>query len=311
MAFFDIFINIINILAMFELRHIRHLLAVASHSTVQAAADAIHLTQPALTQSLARLEEAIGAQLFDRRGRRLELTELGERMVARGEQLLRHVRDMEEEVALWKGMGTGEVAIGIDPETELSLLPGVLEAFVPAHPGVEVTVRSGHTDALLPALLRGDLHFLVADAEILSERDDLDIQALAAEPIAVAVRPGHPLAGKRHPEPPEVAAYPLAGASTAPRFDRWKVERGRREDADPFLPSLICDNYEVLILLAERSDAIVFGPRDLLLNYQDGGRLKLMPWPLEGPDIQPSVIRSRGRHLSPAAEQLIELFVAT
>ncbi|MDJ0853006.1 MAG: LysR family transcriptional regulator, partial [Myxococcota bacterium] len=116
---------------MIDLRHVRHLLAVASHPTLQSAADSLHLTQPALTKSIARFEEELGSKLFDRRGRRLVLTELGERLVARGDDLLRHVRELEEEVALWKGIGTGEVAIGVDPEAELGLLPGVLEAFVP------------------------------------------------------------------------------------------------------------------------------------------------------------------------------------
>jgi DNA-binding transcriptional LysR family regulator len=269
---------------MIDLRHVRHLLAVASHSTVQAAADALHLTQPALTKSIARFEEELGAKLFDRRGRRLVLTELGERLVERGDDLLRHVGELEEEVALWKGIGTGEVAIGIDPESELGLLPDVLEAFVPAHPGVQVTVRSGHTDTLLPALLRSDLHFLIADAEIALERDDLEVLPLAADSIAAAARPGHPLARKRKPTPADVAAYSFAGASTAPRFERWRAERGRREVGQPFVPSLLCDNYEVLVRLAERSDAIVFGPRKLLASYERSGRLKVMSWPLEGPD---------------------------
>lgn len=293
---------------MIDLRHLRHFLAVVSHPTVQAAADALHLTQPALTKSIARFEEELGARLFDRRGRRLILTELGERLVERSEDLLRHVRELEEEVALWRGVGTGEVAIGVDPEAELRLLPGVLEAFVPAHPGVQVGVRSGHTETLLPALLRGELHLIVADAEIALERDDLEIVTLAADPLVAALRPGHPLARKRLPSPTDVACHPFAGASTAPRFDRWKAERGRRESGAPFVPSLLCDNYEVLVRLAERSDAIVFGPRSILSGYARAGRLKVMSWPLEGPDTQPSLIRSKRRLLSPAAEKLAALF---
>lgn len=295
---------------MIDLRHVRHLLAVASHSTVQSAADALHLTQPALTKSIARFEEELGAKLFERRGRKLALTELGERMVARGEDLLRHVRELEEEVDLWKGLGTGEVSIGVDAETELGLLADVLEAFVPEHPGVQVTVRSGQTDTLLPALLQGELHFLVADAELVIERDDLEIVPLTAEPIAAAIRPDHPLARKRKPLTAEIAALPFLGASTAPRFDRWKDEVGREEAGQPFMPSLLCDNYEVLIRIAERSDSIVFGPRRLLARYAEAGRLKLAPWPIDGPDIQSSLIRSKGRLLSPAAERLAMLFEA-
>ncbi len=293
---------------MIDLRHIRHLLALASHPTVQSAADALHLTQPALTKSIARFEEELGAKVFDRRSRRLVLTELGERLVERGEDLLRNVRELEEEVSLWNGIGTGEVAIGTDPEAELGLLPSVLEAFVPAHPGVQVSVRSGHTAALLAALLSGDLHFLVADAEIVMGREDLEIRALAADPIAAAVRPDHPLAGRREPDARDVKAFPHIGASSAPRFERWRTERGGRGGTEPPVVSLMCDNYEVLVRLAERSDAIVFGPRGVLSAYERTGRLKVVSWPLDGPDTQPSLIRSKGRHLSPAAERVIALF---
>ena len=95
------------------------------------AAHVTHHDHQFLTLSLAKL--------LDRRGRRLVLTELGESLVRRGEGLLPHVGELEEEVALGKGIGTGEVAIGVDPEAELSLLPGVLKAFVPDHPGTRAS----------------------------------------------------------------------------------------------------------------------------------------------------------------------------
>ena len=293
---------------MIELRHIRHLLAVAAHPTVQAAADAVFLTQPALTKSIARFEDELDAKLFDRRGRKLVLTELGERIVSRGEHLLRQVREMEEEVALWQGGGAGEVNIGVDPEVELSMLPDVLESFVPTYPGVKITVRSGHTGTLLPALLSGELQFLVTDAELALERDDLAVLPLAADPLAAALRPGHPLAGKWKPTQAELEAHPVAGASTAPRFERWSVERARSEGVEPLVPALVCDNYEVLVRLAERTNTIVFAPRHVLASYELSGRLKIVPWPLEGPESGPSLIRMNGRPLSPAAERLMSLF---
>jgi DNA-binding transcriptional LysR family regulator len=293
---------------MIDLRHLRHLIAVATHPTLQAAADDLHLTQPALTRSIARFEESLGAPLFDRRGRRLALTELGERLVTRGEDLLRRVRDLEEEIRLWQGLGTGSVSVGVAPEAELGLLPRVLEDFVSAHPGVELTVRSGTTEALLPALLEGELHFLVADAERVLGREDLEVRPLAPDPIAVALRPDHPLADRSTPELAELARFPLAGASTAPRFDRWRAEIGLREQGRPFSPALLCDNYEVLVRVAQTSDVLVFGPGRLLEAYAQAGRLKVMPWPLEGPDTQLCLIRSRQRTLSPAAARLWSCF---
>ncbi len=294
---------------MVDLRHIRHLLAVASHPTVQAAAESLHLTQPALTKSIARFEDELGAKLFDRSGSRLVLTELGERVVARGQDLVRRVRDLEDEVQLWKGLETGEVSIGVDPETELGLLPDVLERFVPRHPHIHLTVHSGQTETLLPSLLTGDLHFLVADAEIAVDHDELEIQFLSPDSIAAALRPGHPLAKDKVPRPDAVRDCPRIGAFTAPRFERWRMESGRSEGRGPVTPSFVCDNYEVLVRLAESSDAIVFGPRTLLEAYAREERLRVMPWPLEGPQVQPALIRMKRKFMSPAAAQLISLFL--
>ena len=230
-------------------------------------------------------------------------------MVKRGEELMRQVHTLEEEVSLWKGLGTGEINIGVDPVAEFGLLPEVLETFVPAHPGILISIRSGHSETLLPALLAGDLHFMLADSEIARDNKDLDIRELVTSPLAAAIRPDHPLTNfkKGIPTPEELRICPRIGAATAPRFELWQEERVRREGGEPVSRSLVSDNYGMLIGLAEKTNAIVFGPLNLLKSYEKEGRLQVVPWPLEGPDTQVSLIRMKERHLPPAAEHLVEL----
>jgi len=294
-----------------DIKHLKHLLAVATYPTVQAAADSLFITQSALTKSIARFEDDLGAPLFDRKGHRLSLTELGQHLVKRAQELMRQVHTIEEEVLLWKGLGAGEIKVGIDPMAEFGLLPDVLEAFVPAHPGILIALRSGHTETLLPALLSGDLHFMVADAELALRHQQLDVLELVASPLAAAIRPDHPLANTKNPTPAEVSCYPRIGASIAPRFEHWENERVKREGGEPLSRSLTSDNYGLLARLAEKSDSIVFGPHNLLKSYENEGRLNIVPWPLEGPNTQLSLIRMKERHLPPAAERLIELVVNT
>lgn len=274
---------------------------------MRAAADALFLTQPALTKSIARIEDELGVKLFDRRGRKLVLTEIGERLVMRGREMLRNATDINEEVDSWLGLGFGAVAIGVDAESELDRLPKVLASFVPNYPNVQLTVRSGYVEDLLNTLQAGELHFLIADPELALDHQDLDVTLLHSDPIVPAVRKGHPLMKRRKPKPEEFAQFPLAGASTAPRFVQWKEQRGLSEVGRAFVPSLLCDNYEVLISLAEHSDTIIFGPRHLMTTYEGQSRIKVMPWDTDGPEIQYSVIRTRNRTLSPAAEHLIAL----
>jgi DNA-binding transcriptional LysR family regulator len=294
---------------MIDTKLLRHLVAVASHPSVQAAADSLHLTQPALTKSISRFEERIGAKLFDRSGHKLQLTELGSLLLKRGEHLLRQLREMEEEVNLWRECDTGNVEIGIDPSAEFSLLPKVLKRFVPSHPRVAVSIRSGTTESLLPALLDGDLHLLVSDAELADNHDNLTILPLEKETLVPAVRSRHPLVKTTMPLPEEIARYPIIGAPIGPRFDRWQDERGFELRGKPFFTSLKCDNYEVLIRLTEESDAIVFAPHKLLRSYETAGRIKVMKWPINGPEMRTSLIHSKSRSLSPAARLLAQLFI--
>ena len=294
---------------MIDIKRLRHLLAVNTYPTVQAAADSLHITQSALTKSIARFEDELEAPLFDRKGHRLALTELGRHLVKRGEDLIHQVHMLEEEVALWKGLGTGEINIGVDPAAEFGLLPEVLETFVPAHPGILISLRSGHTETLLPALLSGELHFMIADSEVAQDNNQLDIRELVVSPLAAAIRPGHPLTDYEKPIPAQVSPYPRIGAATAPRFDRWQNERVQHKGGKPISRSLVSDNYGMLVNLAEKSDAIVFGPLNLLKSYEREGRLHVVPWPLEGPNTQTSLIRMKERHLPPAAERLIELVI--
>lgn len=295
---------------MIDIKQLKHLLAVTSHPTVQKAAESLHITQSALTKSIARFEDELGSPLFDRKGHRLSLTELGEHMVRRGEMLIHQVNTLEEEVSLWKGLGSGEVKIGVDPTAEFGLLPDVLETFVPAHPGILISLRSGHTETLLPALLSGELHFMVADAEVAVGNEHVDIQELVVSPLSAAIRPDHPLNKHQKPTPEEVRSFPRIGAATAPRFERWQNERVQQEGGEQITRSLVTDNYGILLGLAEKSDAILFGPLNLLQSYEREGRLKVVPWPLEGPNTQISLIRMKERHLPPAAERLIELVVS-
>src|SRR6056297_3346908 len=211
---------------MIDSRPLRHLLAVATYPTIQAAADALHLTQPALTKSISRFEDAIGEKLFDRRGRSLQLTEFGDRLVRRADLLIRQLGELEEEVRLWKGIGTGEVDIGVDPGAELSLLPEVLKRFTADFAGVEVRVHSGHAQTLLPRLRQGEVHFVIADPELAMDDTQLSATTLATSELVAACRTDHPLAEVALLTLEDVLSCPFVGGSSAPRFERWRIERG-------------------------------------------------------------------------------------
>ena len=290
----------------FDLRHLRHLSAVHRHGTLQAAADRLHLSQSALTKSIGRLEDALGASLFDRRGRRLVLNALGERVLARGERLLRGVDDLVREVELHKGGSSGQVRVGVGPVVALSHLPDALARFVPEHREVQLTIRGGATPDLVPRLLDGELDFVVADRELARTSDEVEARLLPVDGIGAAVRPGHPLlcAGRHTFE--ELASYPRGGGIAPPRFAQWL--RGLNVSARA-VADITCDNYETLALTAERTDMIVMGPERVLTRYLDSGRLVRLSFPLPGAESQPAVLSCAQRPRSPAVEAFMAAFL--
>ena len=111
----------------------------SEHGTLQAAATHLHVSQSALTKSIQRLEETLGAPLFDRSGRRLVLNPLGQRMLRRAEALLRSADDLQREADLHMHAEIGEVVLGVGPVVALGRLPDVLTRYCAAHPTVRVS----------------------------------------------------------------------------------------------------------------------------------------------------------------------------
>jgi hypothetical protein len=101
--------------AAIELRLIRHAIAVGQHGNFARAAEALHLTQPSLSRSIASLEDQLGVPLFDRTPKGVTPTPFGRVLLERGETVLRREADLRREIALLAGLETGSLVISAAP----------------------------------------------------------------------------------------------------------------------------------------------------------------------------------------------------
>ena len=136
---------------------LRHLLLVVDHGTITAAARRAHLSQPALTASIQRLELDLGARLLDRDRRGARPTAAGEALLPRARAALAAIEDGRRAVAEVLGLRAGEVRLGAGATACTYLLPPVVAAFRAAHPGVRFSVREATTVDVLAALEAGRL----------------------------------------------------------------------------------------------------------------------------------------------------------
>jgi len=139
------------------LRELEHFVAVATAGTFTAAARRVHLSQPALTASIHRLEDEVGARLFDRGRRGATLTAAGRAFLAKAQAALTAFADGRRAVAEIQGLTAGEVRVGGGATACTYLLPPILARYRRARPGIALTLREGYTDELERAIDDGSL----------------------------------------------------------------------------------------------------------------------------------------------------------
>ncbi|WP_225647385.1 LysR family transcriptional regulator [Streptomyces solaniscabiei] len=177
-----------------EIRQLRHFMAVVTEGSFTAAARRELIVQSALSTSVRNLERELGADLFDRTGRRVVLTEAGRALLPQARALLAGAEEARQAVAAVTGLAAGRVAIGTIQTLTCVDLPAELATFHRRFPGVQVSVRDAPVGELAEALRAGelDLAYLVPDAGTLPE--GLTPYASWEEELVLITAPGHPLA---------------------------------------------------------------------------------------------------------------------
>jgi DNA-binding transcriptional LysR family regulator len=182
---------------------IAHFLAVADNQAISRAAQALHLTQPALSKSIKQLEDRLGVPLFERHPTGVKLTPYGEILAQRGRIIERELSYAVAELQTLKGGASGSIRVGGGLVWNQLYLPPVIAHFQHMYPGVKIELRSGVIDTLVPALVGGDLDIICTTLDF-PVSPDITKEHLVEVRHAIFARSGHPLAGK-----PRVTAMDL------------------------------------------------------------------------------------------------------
>jgi DNA-binding transcriptional LysR family regulator len=143
------------------LEPLRHFALVAQHGTLTAAARHAHVSQPALTASIKRLEAQMGARLLDRGPGGATLTAAGDALLPRARAALAAVEEGRRAVAEVMGLTVGSVRVGAGATVCTYYLPRTLAKLRAAHPGVQILLREADPEDLLDALEAGDLDLVI------------------------------------------------------------------------------------------------------------------------------------------------------
>lgn len=289
------------------MHQLRVVIAVAEHSGLLKASEALGVTQPAITKALNELEAELGVKLFHRTNRGAEVTPYGAAMVGYIKAMFSQLEQAAEELAgLRLGVG-GRVSVGTLLSASAHLLPDAIVQLHRDRPRVFVSVMEGTYDVLAPALVRGDLDFILGRLPEFQYREGLVLEPLYDEAIAFMVRKKHPLARRTKGRLSDLLEWPWLLPPRETTLRRLLDKAFRDAGLDPPAPS--CESMSLLAnrRLLQDSDMIGVWPAAVGVEDIRAGRLTALSWP---PDLTfgpVGITRHRGRQLSPAAESLIRI----
>ncbi|MDI2125736.1 LysR family transcriptional regulator [Yinghuangia seranimata] len=180
-----------------ELRDLELLVATAESGSLTAAAEALYVSQPALSQRLTRLESRLGTPLFDRGGRGLVPNAAGRRLLVTAHHVLNELRTATEDLREMSEGRARRVRFTAQCSTTFQWLPPVMRAFRDRHPGTEVRFETVPDDAPVPALLADRIDVaLVTKPDPQMER--VDLTRLFDDEMVAVVPADHPWAALPH-----------------------------------------------------------------------------------------------------------------
>lgn len=256
-----------------KLRHLRCLAIVGQEKNLVRAARALALTQPAVSKTIAELEDIVGRRLLVRRRRGVDLTPAGEVLVRHSVATLRGLR---EGLSLALDQTEAEqlrVAVGALPNMAASLLPAAIALMGRTNHDLRVRVVSGTNAQLMTQLRQGEIDMVVGRLAMPSAMVDLTFLQLFSEPLILVVRPGHPLADAGSPTLTEMAAFPMVvpvqGTLVRDTADAFLFARGS------VLPRAVIEATDTTFVLSflQGTDAVWFAPRGAASSAMRRGEL--------------------------------------
>lgn len=201
-----------------DIAALKAFVAVAESGSFSKAAEVVFISQPAISKRIASLETELGTPLFDRIGRKIQLTEAGAALLQRAHTILMAVEDAQRSIANLTGQVSGTLSMAASHHIGLHRLPNALKAFNQQYPQVHLDLKFMDSEGACAAIEHGDLELGVVT---LPNHPSANIKTIAVwdDPLEIVVGLDHPLAKEKTIRPITLMNYPaiLPGPGTITR----------------------------------------------------------------------------------------------
>jgi len=293
----------------FTLRQFEVFLAVARAQSFRRAAEALHLSQPALSQHVAELERALGARLFDRRGRSVTLTEAGRILEDHALRLFATLASAREAIGELGDLKRGSLLVGASTTPGIYVLPAVVAAFQARYPGIALTLQIANSAVVEQRIRANELDLGVVGGHALHQGEECLTAGLLDELILI-VPTTHRWARRREVAPALLADQRLLmreeGSAT-----RQVTERALQQARVRCAASMELGHTEAIKQAVMAGLGVAFVSVHAVRGELAGGRLSALR--LKGLRIRRHfhVIHNEARTLGASARAFIELLEST
>jgi DNA-binding transcriptional LysR family regulator len=276
---------------MLELSRLIQLLAIARTGSFSRAAEELHITQPALSRSVAAIEQRFGFKLFDRGRGGVSPTRVGAQFLADAEALVRDAKVMEHNLRLYSGGDAGRLTFGLGPLIASLVLARLGAELLAERPRLQLRCSIKPATVLMRELLDDEIELMFCASNQIAPAEEIDIRPVGAVDLAVFVREAHPLAHEPSIRMADLRKFPFA-CSAELRTHRLPGRGG----------ALICDNFEILREVVLRGDTAWLSSPQMLAADLAAGRIVQLPMaelPVRASEV--AVVTLNGRASSPSA----------
>jgi len=252
-----------------QLAQLEALVAVARAGSISQAAADLFVTQPALTARIQNLERDIGAQLLVRGRHGARLTEPGRAFLPFAQRALDAVADGRLLISQVERGATGQLAIGGAPAVSTYVLPAILEGFRSRHPGVQLIVRTGHSEEVVEMVLRDQVQVgLVRDLD----HPEIEATPLYDDELVLVTPPHHPFASRSEVTVAEIVAEDLVMFDRNSSYHELTSELFRSFGVAP-RARMELDNIDAAKKMVEQGLGVALLPRIAVAGEVEAGAL--------------------------------------
>ena len=287
---------------MIKLQQLAHAVALSRLGNFHRAAEAQHISQPALSRSIHSLEGALGVTLFDRQGTAVMPTLYGEALLRRAAAILDQTQELEREIALLQGLDAGYFAVAVGAyAADLSAGRAVGE-LIQRHPNLRCKVELSNWRRVVDLVRGRSVDLGVAEISTLDTALDLQVEAIGTHALVVYCRRGHPLLASATVSKADLDAFPLVSIRIPPRAAGLIPGKADLDEGTgDLIPHVEVDELTTARSLILGSDAFGFAAPVQIEPWLRGGDLAVLPFRPPWLKLDYGFIYLRNRLPTPAA----------